>query len=93
MNRASMLKSRIPDTHYRSRVRRWNTRHGEKETDMERQSVCERERFIFCGANIALHIEDYCIVQQTVNVSSVKSLKGLDAEKGLRTACALESCE
>ncbi len=67
MNRASMLKSRIPDTHYRPRVKRWNTRHREKETDVERQSVCvcvrERERFIFCGANIALYIDDCCIVQ------------------------------
>lgn len=47
MNRASMLKSRIPDTHYRPRVRRWNTRHGEKETEMERQSVCVCEREIY----------------------------------------------
>lgn len=54
MNRASMLKSRIPDTHYCPRVRRWNTRHGErerrwqaeKETDMERQCVCERDIYI-----------------------------------------------
>ena len=43
MNRASMLKSRIPDTHYCPRVRRWNTRHGERERERERRWQAEKE--------------------------------------------------
>ena len=58
MNRASMLKSRIPDTHYCPRVRRWNTRHGERDRERERgdgrqgrrqtwrDTVCERDIYI-----------------------------------------------
>lgn len=53
MNKASMLKSRIPDTHYRSGVRRWNTRHGEREAWAERERnrrgktecACERDLY------------------------------------------------
>ena len=70
MNRASMLKSRIPDTHYCPRVRRWNTRHGERDREREREAMagregdrhgetlCVREIFIFCGADIESYIDD-----------------------------------
>lgn len=55
MNRASMLKCRIPDTHYCPEVGRWNTwhreRHKQKEKDTDLEGLCVRERrvFILCS--------------------------------------------
>jgi len=57
MNGTSVVKCRIPDTHYRPRVKEMeyqaqSERHElkDKEIEMVRESVCEK--FIFCVANI-----------------------------------------
>lgn len=45
MNGESVQKSRILDTHYHHRVRRWSARHGER----DRKKESERERVRWRG--------------------------------------------
>lgn len=77
MNGASMVKSRIPDTHYCPRVRRWNTRHGDRGNSRERKKqtwkdrVCVRERDLY-SVELTLH---YTLT--TVVLSSKQSVSPL----------------
>ena len=81
MNRASMVKCRIPDTHYRPRVKEMehqaqSERHGEKEKETE----CVGE--ILYSEGLTFHYTLITAGQHTVNVSSVHNLRSLDSEKG-----------
>lgn len=76
MNGASVVKCRVPDTHYCPRVKEMEYQaqsegHEQEETDTEARR--ERGRFRFCEANVALYIDSCC---STKSVNPLQS-KGL----------------
>lgn len=67
-------------------ARRGMHEQKEKETDMKRQSECERDLY---SLELTLYTDNSCIVHHTASASSVQGMRGSDARERRNH----ESCE